>query len=325
MSPRGLRSQRGKVLIGILRRVGWAVPLLFVVSFLSFALVSLAPGDAAVTILGPEASESQVRSLRAQMGLDRPLPAQYASWVGRAAQGDLGTSLVNGAPVSTYLESRLGPTLSLVILCVLLSAAIGITLGILSAVRGGLLGRSLDALSLVGLAVPSFWLAPILISQFAVRWRLFPAVGYVPFVDSPLDWARSLVLPAVAGSLTAIAAVAKQTRDSMLDTLHRDFVRVMQANGLSRRSIIYRHALRNAAIPVVTLLGVITVGLLSAVVFVEMIFALPGLGLAATTAAAQHDLPVLQGVVVYFTLLVVAVNLVVDLSYSWLDPRVRDR
>ena len=168
-------------------------------------------------------------------------------------------------------------------------------------------------------------MALVLIAIFAERLGIFPAVGYVALGESPGGWLRSLVLPVTAVSFMATAAVAKQARDSMLDTLGRDFVRVMQANGLSRRSILYRHALRNAAIPVVTVLGVIAVGLVSAVVFVETIFALPGLGSAATVAALQRDLPMLQGAVVFFTLIVVSVNVVVDLAYSILDPRVGER
>jgi peptide/nickel transport system permease protein len=309
----------------VARRLAWAVPMLAVVSFLTFFLVSLTPGNAALTILGPSASPAQVQALRTQMGLNKPLLAQYWGWLSGALHGSLGNSLVTGTPVASYLDSSLAPTLSLVGLAIVVSAVLGMALGVASAVRGGALGRGLDALSFAGLAVPSYWLALLLISLFADHWHLFPAVGYVPITQSPLEWLRSLVLPVCAASLLGVAAVAKQTRDSMLDALSRDFVRFLQANGLPRRSVIYRHAMRNAAIPVVTLLAVIAVALLSAVVFVEIIFSLPGLGSVATLAAQQHDLPVLQGAVVYFTLIVVVINLLVDLSYSWLDPRVRQR
>lgn len=314
-----------RILSRVAIRLLWALPMLWIVTFLSFLLVSFAPGDAATTILGANASPEQVQLLRDQMGLDRPLFVRYGSWLADALQGDLGTSLITGAPVTTYLTSSLGPTISLVLLAVIVSAAVGMGLGVLSAVRGGWKGRALDILSFAGLAVPSYWLALVLISVFADGLQWLPAVGYVAFGDSPSEWARSLILPVCAASLMGTAAVAKQTRDSMLDTLNRDFIRVMQANGLPRRSIVYRHALRNAAIPVVTILGVVAVALLSAVVFVEMIFALPGLGSAATTAATQSDLPVLQGAVVFFTLVVIVINVAVDLSYTFLDPRVGDR
>jgi peptide/nickel transport system permease protein len=307
------------------RRLAWAIPLLWVVSFLSFALVSLAPGDAAVTIGGLSATPAQLREIRSRLGLDQPMLERYWHWLTGVLHGDLGSSLITGVPVTRYLSTSIEPTLSLVALSLLVAAVLGGALGVASALRGGFVGRVLDVVSLVGLAAPSYWLALVLISMFAARWHLFPAVGYVAIGDSPISWLKSLVLPVCAVSVIGIASIAKQTRDSMMDALNRDFVRVMQANGLSRRSIVYRHALRNAAIPVVTVLGVIAVALLSATVFVETVFGLPGLGSAAATAAAQHDLPVLQGVVCYFTLMVIAINLLVDLSYVALDPRVAHR
>ncbi|MFC4471744.1 ABC transporter permease [Streptomyces xiangluensis] len=309
----------------VARRLLWGVPMLLLVSFFSFLLVSLVPGDPARSVLGPLAPQEQVDTLHQQMGLDRPLPEQYASWLGDAVRGDLGASLVTGTDVGQLLTPRLPATLSLIIPATLTAALVGIVLGVASAVRGGVLGRLVDMLSMVGLAVPGFWLALVLVSWFAVRWRLFPATGYTAFADSPVEWLRSLVLPVAAVSLGAVTAVAKQTRDSMLDALNRDFVRVMQANGLSRWSIVYRHALRNAAIPVVSVLGVICASLLGAAVLVENIFGLPGLGSGAALAAVQHDIPLLQGAVIYFTLIVIVVGLVVDVCHAWLDPKVRTR
>ncbi|MER6753626.1 ABC transporter permease [Micromonospora echinofusca] len=306
-------------------RLAWALPMLFVVSFFCFLLVSLVPGDPARSVLGPLAPQQQVDALHQQMGLDRPLLHQYVSWLGRSVQGDLGVSVITGAEVGPMLNARLAPTLSLIVLATLTAMLLGVGLGVFSGVRGGPLGRMVDVLSVVGLAVPGFWLALMLVSWFAVRWPLFPVTGYVPLTQSPGDWLGSLVLPVAATSLAAVTAVAKQTRDSMLDTLDRDFVRVMQANGLSRRSIVYRHALRTAAVPVVSLLGVISASLLGTTVLIENIFGLPGLGSGAALAAAQHDIPVLQGAVVYFTLIVIVIGLLVDLCQAWLDPRVRHR
>ncbi|MCL7459623.1 ABC transporter permease [Micromonospora echinofusca] len=306
-------------------RLAWALPMLFVVSFFCFLLVSLVPGDPARSVLGPLAPQQQVDALHQQMGLDRPLLHQYVSWLGRSVQGDLGVSVITGAEVGPMLNARLAPTLSLIVLATLTAMLLGVGLGVFSGVHGGPLGRMVDVLSVVGLAVPGFWLALMLVSWFAVRWPLFPVTGYVPLTQSPGDWLGSLVLPVAATSLAAVTAVAKQTRDSMLDTLDRDFVRVMQANGLSRRSIVYRHALRTAAVPVVSLLGVISASLLGTTVLIENIFGLPGLGSGAALAAAQHDIPVLQGAVVYFTLIVIVIGLLVDLCQAWLDPRVRHR
>jgi peptide/nickel transport system permease protein len=178
-------------------------------------------------------------------------------------------------------------------------------------------------LSLAGSAIPNFWLALVLVAVFSVSWRLLPATGYASLAAGPQQWARSLVLPWLALALGGTAVIAKQTRDSFADAMSMEFIRVLQANGLSRRSIRYRHALRNAAIPITTTVGVVFVGLLSGSVLIETVFAAPGLGSAAVAATSEHDLPVIQGAVVYFTLLVVAMNLLVDLSYGWLNPRVR--
>lgn len=307
----------------ILRRLLASVPLLFAVSALTFALVSLVPGDPARTIVGQHATEEQYRSVRDQLGLDRSLPGQYWHWLGRAAHGDLGRSLFSGEPVTTLLDNRLPVSLSLVIAATLVSGILGVTLGVLSARRGGFLVKAVDALSLLGLAVPAFWLALVLIAVFAVRLGWFPATGYVPLADDPGEWARSLVLPVMSLALSAVAIIAKQTRDSVLDTSGKDFVRVMRANGFAPRSILFRHILRNAALPVVTVLGVVLVNLLAGTVFVETVFAMPGLGGVTQQATVQHDIPVIQGAVVYITGMVVVVNLLVDLAYGRLDPRVR--
>jgi peptide/nickel transport system permease protein len=192
-----------------------------------------------------------------------------------------------------------------------------------SAVRGGAAGRAVDALALLGFALPSFWLGAVLIQFFAVDHHWFPATGYVPLAQSPKDWALSLVLPVSALALHSVAAIAKQTREAMLDALASEYVRMAWATGISPTAIVLRHALRNASIRVVTILGLLVVGLLGGTVFVEHVFALPGLGGLSVLAATQHDLPVIQGVVLYFTAIVLTVNLVVDVAYTWLNPRVR--
>lgn len=309
----------------IAKRLLWAVPMLLVVSFFSFLLVSLVPGDPARSVLGPLAPQQQVDALRRQMGLDRPLGEQYLTWLGHAVRGDFGSSLITGSDVHQVLDARLGPTLSLIALSTLAAGVLGVALGVAGAVRGGVVGRLADLLAVVGLTIPGFWLALLLASWFAVRWRLFPVTGYVPLAQSPAGWFGSLVLPVAAASLAPVTAVAKQTRDSMLDALDRDFVRVMRANGLSRWSIVFRHVLRNAAVPVVSLLGVIAATLLGAAVLIELIFGLPGLGSGAAVAASQHDIPMLQGAVVYFTLIVIVIGLLIDLFHGWLDPKVRGR
>jgi peptide/nickel transport system permease protein len=311
------------VLRVVVRRLLWSVPLVLVATSLSFVLIALVPGDAASAILGPIATQAQEHALQVQLGLDKPLLTQYGDWIAGALQGDLGSSIFTGQSVTTELNQHLEVTLSLLILGTLASAVIGVALGVAGAVRGGAMGRVVDMLSLAGLAIPSFWLALVLTAVFAVALRLFPVVGYVSITDSPLRWAQSLVLPVAALGLGSSTVIAKQTRDSLRQVLDQDFIRTLRANGFSRRSILYRHALRNAGIPVLTVIGVVFVSLIGASVFVEQVFAMPGLGTQAVEATTQHNLPVIQGVVVYFTLLVVAVNLLTDLCYAALDPRVR--
>jgi peptide/nickel transport system permease protein len=200
---------------------------------------------------------------------------------------------------------------------------VGVGIGVVSVVRGGFVGRVLDGTSLLGLAAPNFWLALVLVELFAVQYPLFPATGYVSFGDDPAQWLRSLALPVVSLSIGASAFIARQTRDAMADVLARDFIVALRAHGLSLRSIVFKHALRNAAIPVVTLLGLMFISLLGGTVLIEGVFAIPGLGQEAVTASSAHNLPMIEGVAFYFTVVVIVVNLLVDLSYGWLNPTVR--
>ncbi len=300
-----------------------SVPLLLIVSTLTFLLEALIPGDLARTIVGPQGTQEQYLQLKHSLGLDQPLITRYQQWLQNVIHGDFGNSLFNHEPVTMLLNVRLSVTLSLVIGATLLAAIVGVLLGIAGALRADIAGTAVDALSMVGLAIPNFFLGLLLIALFAVAIPLFPATGYVAFDASPLDWARSLVLPVVVLATPGIAVVAKQTRDSMRAVLERAFIRTLRAAGLPRRSIIFKHALRSAAAPVVTVLGLIFVASLGGTVVVESVFAMPGLGGLAVLATTQHDLPLIQGVAVYFTALVVVVNLLIDLAYGWLDPRVR--
>ena len=240
-----------------------------------------------------------------------------------AIHGDLGTSLFSQESVSSMLGSRLPVTLSLVIGSTIVATVIGVGLGIAGARASGALGRLVDAIALIGLAIPNFFLGLLLVAWFAVAIQAFPATGYVPFADSPSDWFASLVLPVITLAVPGVAVIAKQTRDAMRDALERPFIRTLRAAGVPRRSLIYRHALRNAAIPVATVVGVVFVAALSGTVLVESVFAMPGLGGLAVQATDQHDLPLIQGVAIEFTVIVIVVNLLVDVAYGWLDPRVR--
>jgi peptide/nickel transport system permease protein len=338
-------ARRGRLEVGnsavgdAKRRLGWvarqplarvvayrlliSVPLLFIVSALTFVLVALQPGDAAREILGLNGTPAQYRTLRQSLGLDKPLPEQYWHWLSHAFHGNLGISFVRSEPVSQEILQRLPVTISLIAGALIATALIGVSLGIFSAVRGGIAARVVDTVGMLGHALPSFWLAVVLIGLFAVKLGWFPAVGYVPLTSSPRDWLLSLALPVTAIALASIGMTAKLTREAMKDALSSDYIRMAWASGISPTSILFRHAFRNAAKGVVTVFNLMFIGLLAGTVFVESVFALPGLGGLAANAAATHDLPVLQGVVVFFTILIILVNLLTDLVYAWLDPRVR--
>lgn len=300
--------------------------LLFVVTALTFVLVSLAPGDAARSILSSASSsytEQQYQHMRHLLGIDQPLPVQYWHWLSNLLHGSLGTDLFSGQPVTDVLADRIGPSLSITLGTVLVSGVVGVSLGIVSARRGGALGRLVDFISLLGLAVPNFWLALVLVDLLAVRLAVFPSGGYVDPATDPVGWLASIALPIITLSAGGVAFIAKQTRDAMAEVLTREFVTMLRARGLSTGSIVLRHALRNAAIPVVTVLGLLLVSLLGGTVLVENVFSIPGLGQEAVTASGSHDLPVIAGVAFYFTVVVVVANLLVDLSYRWLNPKVR--
>jgi peptide/nickel transport system permease protein len=311
-------------MIGLIgRRLALSLPLLLIVPTVTFLLAALIPGDIARTILGADATQAQYVQLRQSLGLNDSLITRYLAWLGSALHGNLGTSLFWQQPVTSLLDSRLQVTLSLVIGSTAVAAAAGVVLGVMAALRAGAPGKIVDAIALTGLAVPNFFLGLLLITWFAVTLRVFPATGYVPFSQSPAGWLSSIALPVITLAVPGIAVIAKQTRDAMREALDRPFIRTLRAAGVPGRSITGKHALRNAAIPVVTVMGLIFIGSLSGTVLVEMVFALPGLGGLVVQATTQHDLPLIQGVAVYFTVAVIGVNLLVDLTYSWLDPRVR--
>jgi peptide/nickel transport system permease protein len=300
-----------------------AIPLLLGVSAFTFVLASLVPGDAARSILGLGATDSQYHALRQQLGLDQPLWRRYADWLGGALHGDLGQSIQSSGSVSSELGGRLGVTLSLVVGAVLLAGAIGVSLGLASALRGGVLGKVVDVISLLGVAIPAYWLGLVLVTFLAVTWRVFPATGYVPFVESPGSWFASLVLPVVTLGFGSAAPIAKQTRDGVMAELEKEYVAVLRARGISERRIILKHVLRNAGTPVLSVVGLVAAGLFGGAVLAESVFVLPGLGSAVVSATSAHDIPVIEGVAVYFTLAVVLVNLIVELGYAALNPKVR--
>jgi peptide/nickel transport system permease protein len=312
-----------KVLGPLASRILGSLALLIIVPTITFFVQGIAPTNVAKGVLGLDATPSQIAEFNHRLGLDQPFLIRYLRWLANAATGDLGSSFTNNQSVREILSPRLGVSLSLIIGALVVFTVVGVVLGVLSATRGRVAGRILDVVSTVGIGVPNFWLAVILIAVFAVALPLFPATGYVFFSDSPRLFFLSLALPVIALAFAGITAVAKQTRDQMLLAIQSPWARTLRANGASEVSIVYKHALRNAAAPVITVVGTIFVGSLSGSVVVENIFVLPGLGSQSLASALQADLPVVQGIAVYFTIIVVVVNVGIDVATTILNPRVR--
>ncbi|MCT2086179.1 ABC transporter permease [Microbacterium enclense] len=307
----------------IVRRLLSGVVLVAVISLLAFTLLYAAGGDIARRILGETATAETVAKKTAELGLDRPLFAQYTDWVTSALTGNLGRSWFNGELVSVSVSGRLGVTLSIVIGATLVSAILSVLLGVLAARRGGAVDAAVQFLSLVGFAVPGFLIALLLVLVFAVNLGWFKATGFTPLTTSVSGWLSSVILPVAALSIGAIATVAQQVRGSVLDATSRDYVRTLRSRGLSERSVIYRHVLRNAGGPALAVLAVQFVGLLGGAVIVEQIFAIPGMGQLSVRATTLGDIPVVMGLVIAFAIIVVVVNLLIDLAQAALNPKVR--
>lgn len=303
----------------ILKRLLMLIPVLFGVSLIVFSIMHLTPGDPALLMLGEHAPPEQLANLREQLGLNDPVPVQYVRWVSRAVQLDLGRSLRSNKPVIEEIFERLPATAELALLAVLLAAAIGIPAGVISAVRpNSWLDNSLTVGALAGVSMPVFWQGLMLIIIFSVSLDWLPASGRLG------GW-QYLVLPVITLGTSAAASITRMTRATMLETIQQDYVRTARAKGLSDRRTIYRHALRNALIPVVTIIGLELGGLMAGAVITETIFAWPGIGTLAVDAIRSRNFPVVQGVVMTFAISYVLINLIVDLLYAFLDPRLRVR
>jgi peptide/nickel transport system permease protein len=311
------------VILFLLRRLGAGLVLVFVIATATFFLTSLTGSDPARRIAGTQASSAQVAQQRHELGLDRSVFARYVDWLSHAVRGDLGTSWFTNQPVGRLIGQALPVSLSLVLAATFLTAVVSIGLGVLAAVRGGWLDHVLQSLSIVAFAVPNFLVGMILALLFAVQLGLFPAVGYTPLGVDPGLWLASITLPAVALAIGAIATVATQTRGSMIDVLQQDYVRTLRSRGLPTRSVLLKHALRNAAPASLTVLSLQFIALIGGAVVIEKVFGLTGIGQRATGAASQGDVPLVLGIVVVTVVLVVLVNLLVDVLLGWLNPKVR--
>jgi peptide/nickel transport system permease protein len=310
----------------LLRRVGAVVPVLGVVSAVVFSLIHLTPGDPVRIMLREEADPVAVATLRHQLGLDQPLPLQYLTWLGRAVQGELGRSIRTNQPVVEAIRQRAPVTLSLALAALLVALAIGLPAGILAALRRNSVMDVLATLvAIAGVSLPSFWLAMLLILVFSVALGWLPPLGWVSPDRDPVGWVRSLVLPSVTLGVAIAAVVMRMTRASLLEVLELDYVRTARAKGLAERRIVLGHALQNALIPVVTVVGLQAGALLGGAVITETIFALPGVGRLLVDAIFQRDFPIVQGVVLFLAVNFLVVNVLVDLTYAWLDPRISYR
>ncbi len=309
------------------RRLAAVIPLLLIVTAFVFSLLLLLPGDAALALAGLEnPSEEQLAAARVRLGLDRPLYVQYASWLGRLARGDLGTSLRTGEPVAEALLQRAPVTLGLALAATLVGLVVGIPLAVLAAYRrGSALDAVARAVAALGVAVPNFWLGSMLVLFLALQLRWLPATGYVNLWEDPWTGARHLVLPTFTLAASAVAEVTRQLRSGLLDTLANEYVRTARAKGLAEGAVVAKHALRNALLPVVSVTALTVNRIIGATVVVESIFALPGLGRLNLESVLTRDFPTLQGAVLFMALIVIAINLLSDFAYGIADPRIRYR
>jgi len=308
----------------VARRVISLLPVLFGISVLVFLLVHLIPGDVAQILLGTQATDQQIETLRRSFGLDRPLPIQYVDWLSHVLLGDFGVSLRTSRPVLPDLVSRFGVTLQLTLVSMVIALVVAIPLGVASAANRG---RGSDAmarvLALLGLSIPNFWLGTMLILFVSVVLHWLPPVGFVSLLDNPWLGLQTLILPSLALGTAVAAFIMRMVRSSLLEVLRQDFIRTANAKGLRDNVVLYRHALKNAFIPVLTVIGVQVGYLLGGAVIVESIFSLPGMGRFLLDSINNRDYSIVQGGVLLIALIFSLVNLSVDLVYGWLDPRIR--
>jgi peptide/nickel transport system permease protein len=311
------------MIIFIVKRLLSGVLLLLAVSLVAYTMLYVGGGDIARRLLGDNATAEVVAQRAAELGLDRPFFIQYVDWLGRAVIGDLGRSWFTSQQVLVDVMNRLPVTLSIVIGAVLVAALVSVTLGVFAALRGGWLDGIVQVISVIGFSIPNFLIALGLVVVFAINLGLFKATGFIPFAVSPSGWVASVTLPIIALSLATIATVTQQVRGSVIDAMSRDYVRTLQTRGLSMRTVVFQHVLRNAGGPALAVLAVQFIGLLGGAIVIEQIFALPGVGQLTVQATMIGDIPVVMGVVITTAILVVVINLLIDLAQAALNPKVR--
>jgi peptide/nickel transport system permease protein len=308
----------------IIRRLLMTIPVMGLVAVFVFFLLHLSPGDPAAIMAGDNASPESVMEIRRKLGLDEPLWRQLVVWLANLASGDLGRSMFWGDPVTTLIAQRAEPTISLALTTILFAVTVAVCLGVIAAAN---VGRAVDrfvmGLAVAGFSVPVFVIGYLLIFLFSIELRWLPVQGYTPIAEGILVWLHNLILPTLALGLAYVALIARITRTTMLDVLAEDYIRTANAKGVARAPMLLCHALKNAAVPIVTVVGIGVALLIGGVVITETVFNIPGIGRLVVDAIARRDYPIIQGVIMIFSGIYVLVNLAVDLSYTFLDPRIR--
>jgi peptide/nickel transport system permease protein len=308
----------------ILRRLFLTLPVMAVVALFVFSLLYVAPGDPATMIAGDQATPAEVERIRISLGLDQPFAIRFGAWAFGALQGNLGKSLFSGQSVVSMIAQRVPPTLSLMILTLLISVSVAVPLGVIAAARQGRwIDRMVSSLAVLGFSLPVFVLGYVLAYVFALELGWFPVQGYTPSSAGIGPFVHHLILPALALSGGYIALITRITRSSMLEVLSQDYVRTARAKGVARRSVLFVHALKNAALPIISIIGIGVATLISGAVVTETVFGIPGLGRLIVDALLRRDYPIIQGVVLVFSFAYVVVNLGVDVLYTFIDPRIR--
>jgi peptide/nickel transport system permease protein len=308
----------------IARRILATIPVMAIVALFVFSLLYIAPGDPAAVIAGDQATPDDVERIRASLGLDRPFLVRFGEWVWRILQGDLGVSIFTNLPVTTMIAQRVQPTLSLMVLTLLLAVSIAVPMGVVAAWRQGtFIDRAVMGFAVLGFSVPVFVVGYLLAYIFALELDWLPVQGYTSIDKGLWPWLENLILPAIALGGVYIALIARITRATMLEVLQQDYIRTARAKGAGQANVLFLHALKNAAVPIVTVIGIGVALLIGGAVVTESVFAIPGLGRLTVDAILRRDYPVIQGVILLFSFVYVLVNLAIDILYTFLDPRIR--
>ena len=308
----------------IFKRVLAVIPILIFVGIATFSLVHIAPGDAANIMAGDYAGPDDVKLIRAELGLDKPVTTQFWEWAGRTLRGDLGKSIYSGRTVAELVGQRLEPTIALTIVGGTLAVLLGIPMGVFAAWRAGSRwDRGIQIFAALGISVPGFWLGFILILAFAVYLRWFPVIGYVSVTEDLFGWLKSITLPVSLLAISGSSVIIRMTRGSILEVLREDYIRTARAKGLANKPVLFRHALRAGAIPIITVIGTLAGALITGVVVTETVFTIPGLGRLVAEMVQNRDFPVVQSMLMLLASFYVFINLMVDLAYVFFDPRVR--